>query len=283
MRSTGGPLTALVTGGSSGIGEAIALHLAGMGHRSILVSENGDELERAGRRILEETGVRCELLRIDLSERDAAQRVVRECESRRLDVDILVNCAGLFSNVDDEMGVDCGRVDPGDGAPDPGDSRVGTLLALHVHVLTRLSLLFGRRMIARGGGYILNVSSISALFPDPSSLTYGPSKRYVLSFSRLLHLHWREHGVGVTCIVPGAVDTAFFRNNDITLPTMVRSHLMPVERCAVLAVGALFRGRCVVLPGFWSRLHVVLFRILLRPALYTRLKRVYLAMRRKGS
>jgi short-subunit dehydrogenase len=58
------------------------------------------------------------------------------------------------------------------------------LLALHVQVPT---------------GFILNVGSISSLFPDPASLTYGPSKRYLLAFSRSLRLSWRERGVRVCC------------------------------------------------------------------------------------
>jgi short-subunit dehydrogenase len=234
------------------------------------------------------------VLCLDLTEPEAPRRLLDWSRQANFDVDILVNCAGIFSNVDEEMG----GVRPGDRdlSVDDGDpclerkdaegritglGRVEALLRLHVLSLTQLCLIFGRLMIRRGGGYILNVASISALFPDPSSLTYGPSKRYVLSFSRLLHLHWREHDVRVTCLVPGAVNTNFFSSNNIVLPTMVRSRLMSADRCAGIALRALFRGRCVVRPGIWSRLHTWLFRLLLRPTFYTPLKNIYLSMRER--
>jgi len=294
-------LTAVVTGGSSGIGEAVALRLALRGCGLVLVSEDAAGLERVRGRILAEAAspprmappsqlapLRVEVIRLDLTDPKSPQVLFDRCRDLSLRVDILVNCAGIFSNVDDEMdgaggtGHAGGSEGGAGGGPEgpAAQDRSEALLRLHVNALTRLCLLFGRSMIRRGGGYILNVGSISALFPDPSSLTYGPSKRYVLSFSRLLHLHWREHGVKVTCVVPGAVATDFFRANNITLPAMVRSRLMTADHCARVALRGLFRGRAMVVPGVWSRLHAWLFRLLLRPALYTRLKNLYLSMRR---
>jgi short-subunit dehydrogenase len=137
-------------------------------------------------------------------------------------------------------------------------------------------------MIRRRRGFILNVASISALFPDPSSLTYGPSKRYLLALSAGLRLSWREYGVRVCCLVPGGIRTDFFAHNDIYLPGMVASRLYPAEKLAHRALAALFRGRGRVTPGLNVRLNILMFRLLLAPPLYGFSKRLYFRLRSAG-
>ncbi len=261
-------MTALVTGGSSGLGRAIATVLAERGCDLLLVSEDGPELKEAGRQIGYRSKVSVQTLKKDLTTLTAADEVFGHCRAQGIEVDILVNCAGIFTNQEREL---------------DDLRRVRNLLALHVGTLSQLCFLFGKTMIQRRRGYILNVGSISALFQDPSSVTYGPSKRYVLAFSKSLHSHWREHNVKVTCVVPGGIRTAFFRSNNIYLPPIAARHLMPVERCAEIAVRALLRGRRLVIPGVAAKLHALLYRIMLRPAFYSLLKRKYLAMKSRAS
>jgi short-subunit dehydrogenase len=182
-------------------------------------------------------------------------------------VDVLVNCAGIFLNVDSEL-------------EDPSSTR--RLLALHVQAPTRLCLLFGREMLQRRRGWILNVASISSLFPDPSSLTYGPSKRYLLAFSRGLALQWRASGVRVCALVPGGIRTNFFTNNRIHLPGLVAGRLASPQRVARAGVRALFRGRLRLIPGLRPRLHVLLFKVLLTPALFGFSQKLYARLRARG-
>jgi short-subunit dehydrogenase len=261
-------MTALVTGGSSGLGRAIAAVLAERGYDLVLVSEDGPGLKEAGRQIGYRSRVSVITLKRDLTTSNAAEEVFGYCKAHKLQIDILVNCAGIFTNQEDEL---------------DDLRRVSNLLALHVGTLTRLCFLFGKPMIQRRRGYVLNVASISSLFQDPSSMTYGPSKRYVLAFSKSLHSHWRQHNVKVTCVVPGGLKTAFFRSNRIFLPPIAARHLMPADRCARIAVRALFRGRRLVIPGLTAKLHVLLYRTILRPAFYSLLKRKYLAMKSRAS
>jgi short-subunit dehydrogenase len=261
-------LTALITGGSSGIGRAIADVLAEMGHNLILVSEDGPGLKKAERQICTSFSVSILTLQFDLAKHDAATNLFETCQAKGLQVDVLVNCAGIFTNQESEL---------------EDLERVRVLLALHVEILTQLCLRFGKLMIERKRGYILNISSISSLFQDPSSMVYGPSKRYVLAFSKSLHSHWREHNVKVTCVVPGGVRTTFFKENDVYLPPMVARHLMPADEFSRAAVRALFKGRRVLIPGLTAKLHALFFRSILRPALYGPLKRMYLSMRRNTS
>jgi hypothetical protein len=264
----GGPrLTALVTGGSSGIGRAIARELASRGFDAVLVSERKNELRETQRHI-ESSGPSCvDLIEADLSAPGGAERVFGFCEAKGVRVDVLVNCAGIYANVEDEIA---------DAAS------AARLLEIHVQSLTKLCLLFGSRMIERRRGWILNVSSISAFFQDPSSLTYGPSKRYVLSLSKALHASWREHNVKVCCLVPGGVKTGFFSDNRVFVPSIVRSLLITPERCAEIGLRALFGGRRRRIAGLAARVHLALFWLMLRPPFYPLAKRAYFRLKRAG-
>ena len=261
------PPAALVTGASSGIGEALAKDLAARGYRMILASENGPELERVRAQIAASVPVETRALTEDLTLPGAGARLYERCRELGWPVEVLVNCAGIFLNLERELA-------------DPASAE--RLLALHVQTPTQLCLRFGSEMIARRRGFILNVGSISALFPDPSSLTYGPSKRYLIVLSAGLRLSWREHGVRVCCLVPGGTRTGFFAHNSIYLPGMVAGRLYPVEKCARKALGALFRGRGRVTPGLSAHLNVLLFRLLLRPLFYGFSKRQYFRLKSAG-
>jgi hypothetical protein len=259
------PLTALVTGASSGIGEALAGELASRGLRLLLTSENAPELERVRAALAAACPREVRALALDLTLPDAPERLHERCRELGWPVDVLVNCAGVFLNVERELA-------------EPSCS--ARLLALHVQAPTRLCLLFGRQMLERRRGYILNVASISALFPDPSSLTYGPSKRYLLAFSQALALQWREGGVRVCALVPGGTRTAFFANNRVFVPSLVAGHLASPQRVARAGIEALFRGRRRLIPGLRPRLQVLLFKILLASPLFGYTKRLYARLRK---
>ena len=262
-----GSPTALVTGGSSGIGQAIARQLSSLGTDIVLVSERKNELREAKRGIESSGPARVAVIEADLSAPGGADRVVRLCDAKSVRVDILVNCAGTYANVEDEIA---------DAAS------AARLLELHVQSLTKLCLHFGRRMIERKRGWILNVSSISAFFQDPSSLTYGASKRYILSLSKALHASWREHDVKVCCLVPGGVKTGFFRDNRVFVPSIVGSLLITPERCAAIGLRALFKGRRRRITGLAARIHLGLFWLMLRPPFYPLAKRAYSRLKRAG-
>jgi len=260
-------LTALITGGSSGLGEACALILARSGHRLILVSENQKELARAGRVCLDAGAARADTICLDLTTRDAAERLHGECIARGLVIDVLINCAGIYPTIEREL-TDISCID--------------AVVNLHVLALTKLCLLFGRDMIARRRGYILNVSSIASGFPDPASLTYGPSKRYVRSFSEAIHCEWKEYGVKVTCMTPGGISTNFFTANNVFIPPIIRRTLISAEDCARAGLRAMFRGTRRVTPGLYGKLQSVILSIISRPLTYPLIKKSYFSMKNKA-
>ena len=257
-------LTALVTGASSGLGESFARKLAAGGNDLVLVSENGPELARVQRDIESVAACSVTTIVMDLFKPDGPDRIFDHCRRNGLQVDILINCAGIFVNVDREMS---------ELAP------VENIINLHVLAVTKLCFLFGRSMIPRKMGYILNISSIAADFADPASLTYGPTKRYVLSLSEALHCEWKEHNINVTCITPGGIKTNFFSANKVFIPGIIRRTLISADRCAEIGLNALFRGTFRVTPGITGKIQSILLRIFSRPLTYGLIKKIYFSMK----
>jgi short-subunit dehydrogenase len=260
-------LTALITGASSGLGESIAKNLAGRGAGLVLVSENLSELKRVKNDIEARHPGVVTILETDLFEQYAADRIYDFCDKERLKVDILVNCAGMFVTIEREMrSIGC----------------IENVVNLHVLSLTKLCFLFGRPMIERKLGYILNISSIAAEFPDPASLTYGPTKRYILSFSEALHCEWKRHNVKVTCLTPGGIRTNFFSANNVFIPSIIRRTLLSSDACAEIGLNAMFRGTSRVTPGITGKLQSFFLRMISRPSTYPIIKKIYFSMKKRS-
>lgn len=187
--------TALVTGGSSGIGRAIAFELAARGVRKMVVvarshkklAEAASELRRSA------PGIDVREISIDLSRHDAPAEVQRQVEAWGWQVDVLANVAGLARkqlfarNMENDISL--------------------ITVDLMVRAVIDLSLRFLPPMVERGHGGILNISSTAAYNPVPFSAMYAASKAFILSWSQAVREENRDTGVRVACIVPGVTET----------------------------------------------------------------------------
>lgn len=181
--------SALVTGASSGIGEALARQLIETGMPVVVVARRRDRLEAlaAGR-----TNV--EVLVADLFSADGVAAVEARITDPERPVDLVVNNAGFgtsgwFHELD----------------PD----RLEREIALNVAALTRLSHAALRVMVPRRRGWLLNVSSVASFQPTPKLAVYSATKAYVTSLSEALHEEVRGSGVKVTALCPGLIRTEF--------------------------------------------------------------------------
>src|ERR1700733_4358660 len=163
--------TALVTGASSGIGEAFARAFAGRGDSLVLVARSVARLEALAAELTAEHGVRADALAADLSDPSAADAVVGELAARGIVVDTLVNNAGFGTH---------GEF----AALDPKRERDEIMVNCFAPVALTRALLPG--MIARKAGAVINVGSTASFQPVPYMATYGATKAFVLSFSEAL-------------------------------------------------------------------------------------------------
>lgn len=239
---------ALVTGGSSGIGEALCEGLAARGWSLVVVSLSEADNERVAAQLQQRYGVQVETLCLDLTAPDAAEQLYRHTRALGLEIDLLASNAGmlLFSLL----------------GHTPGE-RIDKLIALHCTTPTRLCRLYGAEMAERGRGYILLTSSITAWTPYPTISHYAASKAYLKSFGQSLWYEMRERGVQVTTLFPSAVDTPLYNLDERTRRRLRRWGVMlSAEEVASKALTALFRGRRRSLPGLLTKMEAAVCYLL---------------------
>ena len=186
--------TALITGASSGLGEAYARLHASLGGNLILVARREERLLALKAELEQAHHVTVHVLAKDLAEPGAPASLFAEVERLGLPVDYLINNAGLGGQ--------------GSLAERPLEDDAN-LLAVDIAALTALTKLFLPSFIARGSGRILNVSSIASLVPGPWQATYFAAKAYVTSLTLALSEELRGTGVTATVVLPGGMRTGF--------------------------------------------------------------------------
>lgn len=191
--------TAVVTGASSGIGQAYAERLARDGHDLIVVARRRDRLDALAKRLTAAHSINVEVLAADLADPDQLATVERRVtESPALD--LLVNNAGF------------GAYMPFAKLP---PDRAAALIHVHVMTTTRLARAALPAMIARAQGSIVNVASMLAFSaslppePLPHRVVYAATKAYLVAFSQGLATEVRASGVKVQALCPGIVATEF--------------------------------------------------------------------------
>jgi len=183
---------ALVTGGSKGIGRAIAGGFAQAGADLFLCSRKEEQLKAAAEEIRRETDVRVECIAADMALRDDVDRVAGAALDRFGKVDVLVNNAGW--NVPQAI----------DEIRDEDWDYVVTLNLNHVMALTRA---LAPQMKERGWGRVIHISSIMALGSTPKRNAYSATKAALIGMSRASALDLGPFGITVNCIAPGPIAT----------------------------------------------------------------------------
>jgi short-subunit dehydrogenase len=232
---------ALVTGASAGIGSEIARSLAGRGHALVLVARRKDRLTALADELSDAHGVRVETIAADLGKPTPRGKIPGRIAELGLEIDILINNAGFatggepFHEADPERELEQVRVD--------------------VEAVVALTSAFLPGMVERGRGAILNVASTAGMQPMPYSAGYAAAKAYVLSFSEAIHQEVRGHGVTVTALAPGPVETDFWQiagwetSGGKSFERAVPGTLISPKQAAQAAVDGLERGERVVVPG----------------------------------
>lgn len=221
---------ALVTGASSGIGEAMARQLLQNGVPVVAVARRRDRLEQ-----LREHGD-VEVLVADLGTDAGVSAVVARVADDERRVDLVVNNAGFgTSGWFHEQDAD----------------RFADEIELNITALTRLSHAALAAMIPRGHGYLMNVSSVASFQPGPKLAVYSATKAYVTSLTQALHEECRGTGVKVTALCPGLTKTEFqsisnTERYETQFPALAWTDVEMVARTGLADVA---RGRALSVPG----------------------------------
>lgn len=224
--------TALVTGASSGIGEALARGLAERGADLVLVARRADRLEALREDLVAaHPAQRVEVVTADLSAPGAVTSLLESVASLGVVVDVLVNDAGVGLH---------GHV----AEQDPEEAVA--MVDLNVTSLVELTTRTLPAMVAARRGAVLNVASTAAFQPIPGMALYAATKALVLSYTEALSHELRGTGVVALALCPGATETEFFSRTGRKFLTRGRQSPQQVAQAALEGLAA---GRRTVVPG----------------------------------
>ncbi len=240
--------TALITGASSGIGLEMAKIFANENIDLVITARREERLQDLKSELEETQSIQVYIFVSDLSDRDAPSQLYNFCKENNLQIDYLINNAGIGdygffweSNWD----------------------KTETMLDLNIKSLTHLTRLFLPDMIERNSGRVMNVASTASFQPGPLMSVYYASKHYVLAFSEALANELSDHGITVTVLCPGPTKSEFQENANMLKSKLMDRLPMPDSReVAEYGYKSMMNGKRVAVHGVTNKIMsklVVLF------------------------
>ena len=231
----------LITGASSGIGEAIAKCAAAEEYDLVVVARRKDKLNDLKTEIENSYGVQVEVIEADLTVPSDIKKVVERLKQN--DIDVLVNNAGFGSSgafseldIDNELN----EID------------------LNIRALVQLTHAGARAMAKKRSGIIINISSIASYQPLVGKATYGATKAFVTSFTHAISEELRPSGIKVLLVCPGLTRTEFFdrsrwfkdENESSNYPNFLYQESDEVAKSVLKSI---HNRRSVVIPGLVNK------------------------------
>lgn len=228
--------TALITGASSGIGEAFARELASRNNNLVLVARSQDKLEKLATELNSAYQIKTTVIPQDLTVNAAGEVVFEAIQAHGLTIDTLINNAGFG---------DYGAF---------GDrplTKMMEMVQLNITAMVELTGLFLPPMQERKNGTIINVSSIAGFQPIPYMSVYAASKAFVLNFSEALWAENRDLGVKILAVCPGPTESEFYDRAEFpkTATTLKSMALASSEKVVQESLKALGKGQSTVVTG----------------------------------
>jgi uncharacterized protein len=234
---------AVVTGASTGIGYELAKCCAEGGF-DLLIAADEPEIETAAR-TLGVNGTVVQAIEADLSTVEGVDKLCQTLGSRKVDA-LLANAGrGLGRSFMDQDWDDIRRV-------------IDTNITGTVYLIHRI----GREMRVRGDGRILITGSIAGFMPGTFQAVYNGSKAFLDSFAAAIRNELKDTGVTVTCLMPGATETEFFKRADLMDTKIGAEKKMDAGDVARQGFDAMMKGENSVITGFKNKMQVAMTRVM---------------------
>jgi short-subunit dehydrogenase len=246
---------AVVTGASSGIGQAFSEILAEQGVNIVLAGRNGIALSKQAKQLELTHDVKTIIFAGDLTDMAMVKKLVHVVDHAKVRVTYLINNAGVGSY----------------GPLLTTDWKIDySLIELNIAAVTYLAKHFAFEMKQDGRGYIVNLSSMAGFLPGPNMAVYHATKAYVLHFSQALSQELAGTGVSVTALCPGPTVSGFAKTARATRTGIFGGKLPQADEIARYGYRAMTAGKRIAVPGLRNKLIIFFIRFLPR-SLVTRL------------
>lgn len=237
----------MITGTTSGIGKAFAEKFASMGNNIILVSRGRQKLEQQQLYLQNRYHVTVNYIAYDLVKEDAADLIMEQIDKWNIPIDFLVNNAdfnecGLFSKTDINKEI--------------------KMIDLHIRFITQLTKRILKIMEQNDYGHIVNVGSTGSFIPSPSDAVYSATKAYIMSFSNALYGEYRNTGIKITLLCPGATETEFARKANIEQTLLFKFAVMKPDQLVKIAYPKIVKGKRLIIPGLYNKFLIFCSKIM---------------------
>ena len=240
---------ALVTGGSKGIGYAIAAALARRNYNLILVARDSNALSAAKHKLEALYPIHVEILSYDLSLDESAGLIAQWCIDRDIKLKILCNAGGLGGEKDYlSLSLDSLR----------------QMVNLNLESPMAMSLLLLPLLEKNAPSYILNVSSLAGFAPIPSKNMYSATKAAVIYFSYGLRFQLKKKNISVSCLVPGPVFTkpSIKEVTEKKMGWFGMQMAVAPEEVGEITVKKTLEKKLIIIPGTLAKISAAIIRIL---------------------
>lgn len=231
----------LITGASMGIGYELAKLFAKDKRNLILISRNILKLQDV-KNELSKFNVDIKILALDLKNSEDIQDLFNYIEANKLNINILVNNAGIgtfgdFNNIEWKS--------------------EEALIDINIKALTKLTKYFLPKVVKEKEGGILNVASTAAFCSGHRMATYYASKAYVLNLTEAIYEEYKAAGIKISCLCPGPVKTSFQDKAGIKKSKSAKKYLMDAEEVAKICYKDFYKRKVIIIPGFKNKLLVM--------------------------
>ncbi len=235
---------ALITGGTSGIGAALAEELAQSGVNLLLAARNATKLGQQAQSLKRRHRVEVETISVDLSENDGFRELIDKTQN--YDVGLFIPSAALENNGEFT------QIEAKD------ELRLLQLNVISVYALTHH---FAKRMQERKRGGILLVTSLSGIMPSPYFSNYAGSKAYVQNLGYSLNWEMRRYNIDVSVLAPGPTATPMLEGTGVDF-SKTQMNIMSAKSVAQIALKGLGR-KAVIVPGLKNRIMAFMLKYLI--------------------
>ena len=227
----------LITGASSGIGEAFARKLASQGYNIIIIARRKNKLKQLAEELKKHYSVKVEVLSADLSEEQEIAKIEKRIMESN-DIFMLINNAGFGTRGHFE------NVDP---------IKIINMINVHVVASTRLARAILPQMIERNQGTIINVSTVVSDIPAPRRVIYAATKAYLNSFSKSLQAELKEKNldIKIQALLPGLTKTDFFSTEEYSfqgISDQIIKYAITPEEVVEASLASLAEDEVIVFP-----------------------------------